>query len=265
MSFVPQAVALDIDGTVLSRVGVLPSSVQASVGRVVEAGVPVVLATGRSWRATRPVAVELGLPGGYAVSANGATVMRYDPGRPDLDEIVHASTFDPAPVVSAVLARRPDVLLAVDQVDGYFVNREFPDGDLSGEIVTRPVTEMIAAPVTRLIIRDAEGSEQEFEELAASLGFHGVEYYVGYTAWLDIAAAGVSKAAGLARVAEWIDVDASGFLALGDGRNDIEMLRWAGRGVALGDAPAETMAAADDVTARFSEHGTELELDSWFA
>lgn len=264
MSFVPKAVALDIDGTVLTRMGVLPSWVHESVRHVVDAGAPVVLATGRSWRATRPVVEQLGLPDGYAVSSNGATVMRYETARPELDHIVHAETFDPAPVVAAVLALRPDVLLAVDQVEGYYVNRLFPDGDLSGEIITRPVEEMVAAPVTRLIIRDADGSEKEFEELAASLGFHGVEYYVGYTAWLDIAAAGVSKASGLAKVAGWVGVDAADFLALGDGRNDIEMLRWAGRGVALGDAPPETHAAADAVTGLFSERGTVQELGRWF-
>lgn len=264
MSFVPKAVALDIDGTVLTRMGVLPSWVHESVRHVVDAGVPVVLATGRSWRATRPVVEQLGLPDGYAVSSNGATVMRYETARPELDHIAHAETFDPAPVVAAVLALRPDVLLAVDQVEGYYVNRLFPDGDLSGEIITRPVEGMVAAPVTRLIIRDAEGSEKEFEELAASLGFHGVEYCVGYTAWLDITAAGVSKASGLAKVAGWVGVDAADFLALGDGRNDIEMLRWAGRGVALGDAPPETHAAADAVTGFFSERGTVQELGRWF-
>jgi len=264
VSFVPKAVALDIDGTVLTRMGVLPSWVHESVRHVVDAGVPVVLATGRSWRATRPVVEQLGLPDGYAVSSNGATVMRYETARPELDHIVHAETFDPAPVVAAVLALRPDVLLAVDQVEGYYVNRLFPDGDLSGEIITRPVERMVAAPVTRLIIRDAEGSEKEFEELAASLGFHGVEYCVGYTAWLDITAAGVSKASGLAKVAGWVGVDAADFLALGDGRNDIEMLRWAGRGVALGDAPPETHAAADAVTGLFSERGTVQELGRWF-
>lgn len=264
MSFTPKAVALDIDGTVLTRMGELPTWIYDSVRQVVDAGVPVVLATGRSWRATRPIAELLGLPGGYAVSANGATVMKYATARPELDELVLAETFDPAPVVAAVLALRPSVLLAVDQLDGYYVNRTFPDGDLSGEVVTRPVEDLVAAPVTRLIIRDAEGSDKEFEELAASLGFHGVEYYVGYTAWLDITAEGVSKASGLAKVADWIGVGAADFLALGDGRNDIEMLRWAGRGVALGEAPPETQAAADAVTGLFSDRGTVTELERWF-
>jgi hydroxymethylpyrimidine pyrophosphatase-like HAD family hydrolase len=51
---------------------------------------------------------------------------------------------------------------------------------------------------------------------------------------------------------------------MGDGRNDIEMLRWAGRGVALGDACAEVQAVADDVTGCFADGGTVAELERWF-
>ena len=56
----------------------------------------------------------------------------------------------------------------------------------------------------------------------------------------------------------------SDVLALGDGRNDIEMLRWAGRGVALGDAPYEVREAADHVTGAFGDGGTAKELLRWF-
>lgn len=59
-------------------------------------------------------------------------------------------------------------------------------------------------------------------------------------------------------------IAAEDVLALGDGRNDIEMLAWAGRGVAIGDAPAEVRRAADDVTGRFGEGGTLAELRRWF-
>jgi hydroxymethylpyrimidine pyrophosphatase-like HAD family hydrolase len=263
-AFRPRAVALDVDGTVLSRTGVLPAAVAAAVRRVVAAGVPVVMATGRAWRSTRPLVEELGLPDGYAVTSNGAVTMAYETAMPARDRVVESVTFDPAPVAKAVLARRPNVALAVDHLHGYYVNRPFPDGDLSGAITICPLEQMMVEPVTRLIIRDPEGSEEEFEELANSLGYEGVEYYVGYTAWLDIAAEGVSKAAGLAGVAKRLDIPAQDFLALGDGRNDDEMLRWAGRGVALGDAPPQTQASADAVTGLFDDGGTVTELDRWF-
>ena len=53
-------------------------------------------------------------------------------------------------------------------------------------------------------------------------------------------------------------------LAIGDGRNDIEMLQWAGRGVAMGQAVEEVHAAADDVTATVYEDGAAVELGKYF-
>jgi hydroxymethylpyrimidine pyrophosphatase-like HAD family hydrolase len=53
-------------------------------------------------------------------------------------------------------------------------------------------------------------------------------------------------------------------LAFGDGRNDIEMLRWAGRGVAIGDAPPEVQQAADAVADPFADGGPVAELRRWF-
>mgnify|MGYP001756842431 FL=1 len=51
-------------------------------------------------------------------------------------------------------------------------------------------------------------------------------------------------------------------VAVGDGRNDIEMLRWAGRGVAMGQAVEEVVAAADEVTGHVDEHGLATVLRS---
>ena len=59
-------------------------------------------------------------------------------------------------------------------------------------------------------------------------------------------------------------VSAADVLAFGDGRNDIEMLRWAGRGVAVGDAPDEVKAAADDVAESVDRDGPAAELRHWF-
>ena len=53
-------------------------------------------------------------------------------------------------------------------------------------------------------------------------------------------------------------------LAIGDGRNDIEMLRWAGRGVAMGQAVDVVLDAADAVTASVYDEGAAIELDRWF-
>lgn len=252
--------ALDIDGTVVDHDGIMPEAIRRAVRLVVAAGVPVVLATGRAWHGTQPVFDELDLPPGPAVASNGAVVVSYPPQR-----IVKAVTFDPRQVIERVTDLAPGTLIAVEEIGrGYRVSGEFPGGDLTGEMIVEDVEQLSARPVTRIILRDPNGSDTDFVNLAQHLGLHGVTYFVGWSAWLDIAPYGVNKATGLADVAAALGVPASGVLAFGDGRNDIEMLTWAGRGLAIGDAPPEVRAAADGTVERFADGGPAAELRRWF-
>jgi hydroxymethylpyrimidine pyrophosphatase-like HAD family hydrolase len=253
-------VALDIDGTVVDRDGELPEAVRAAVGQVVTAGVPVVLSTGRAWHSTQPLVDALELPPGPSVCSNGAVVVSYPPER-----IVKAVTFDPRTVIDKVARLAPRTLIAVEEIGrGYRLNDHFPGGDLTGEMIIEDIDQLGSRPVTRVILRDPEASDEQFIGLARELGLHGVTYFVGWSAWIDIAPDGVTKATGLAEVAAGLGVAADEVLAFGDGRNDIEMLRWAGRGIALGDAPPEVQAAADAVSPRFADGGIVAELRHWF-
>ena len=256
----PRLVALDIDGTVVDHDGALPEAVRKAVGRVLDADVPVVLATGRSWHGTRPVFDELGLPPGPSVASNGAVVVSYPP-----QEIRKAVTFDPREVIKKVVQFAPGTLIAVEEIGrGYRLNGHFPGGDLTGEMIIESIEQLSARPVTRIILRDPDRSDEDFTSLARHLGLQGVTYFVGWSAWLDIAPLGVNKASALQDVADDLGVDPTDVLAFGDGRNDIEMLRWAGRGVAIGDAPEDVQQAADVVTDVFADGGPVAELFHWF-
>ena len=147
---------------------------------------------------------------------------------------------------------------------GYRVNAHFPTGELSGDMIITELEELVAGPVSRVIIRDPEATADDFIGLAARLGLHGTDYVVGWTAWMDLAPVGVSKASGLEHVAHTVGVTAADALAIGDGRNDIEMLRWAGRGVAMGQAVPEVHEAADATTLSVDEDGAAVELSLWF-
>jgi 5-amino-6-(5-phospho-D-ribitylamino)uracil phosphatase len=96
------------------------------------------------------------------------------------------------------------------------------------------------------------------------MGLHKVTYNVGWTAWLDIAPDGVNKATGLQIVADRLGIPVDRVLVIGDGRNDIDMLAWAGVGVAMGQAPDEVVAAADRVTGTDLEDGVAAALEAAF-
>lgn len=261
MTFAPKLVALDIDGTVVDGSGHLPDDVRSAVRRVLDADVPVVLATGRGWEATQPIFDALGLPPGWAVSANGAVVVQYPP-----LEVRREVTFDAREIIARVAQILPQSRLCVERGMERYATREFPPGELSGDVVLVPVEELGREPVSRLIIRqpESEHDTEIFDELIAELGMHEVGYFVGWSAWMDIAPVGVDKSSGLEMVCEALGVAPSDVLALGDGNNDIEMLTWAGRGVAMGDSPDAVKEAADHVTSDFADGGTAEELARWF-
>jgi Cof subfamily protein (haloacid dehalogenase superfamily) len=268
----PRLVALDIDGTIFAQPHgssvvdeTVSPAVQAAVGRAVEAGVPVVLTSGRSTFGMTHVVDLLGLRRDadgpvLGVASNGSVTFAYPP-----VEVLGAITFDASEVVARILEQMPQVLVAVEEVGiGYRVNRHFPEGEINGQITLQSVEELVAQPVTRVIIRDPEASEEDFHRLAQEAGLHDISYFIGWTAWLDLAPKGVSKASGLAQVARRLGVEAVDVLAVGDGRNDIEMLQWAGRGVAMGQASEDVLAVADEVTASVHEDGLARELERWF-
>ncbi|MFW6869049.1 HAD family hydrolase [Nocardioides sp. CPCC 206347] len=267
----PKLVALDIDGTLLKWVEGLGMSyeqvtpaVHDAVRRVLDAGAHVVLSSGRSAANMVTVADQLDLHGHgekiWIVASNGAVVLRYPP-----IEVVHEVTFDARAAVAAVLKEHPEALVAVEERGvGYLVSAPFPDGELGGTSTVAEVADMVAEPVSRVIIRDPNATAEDFVQLSGRLGLHGTDYVVGWTAWLDLAPVGVSKASGLEYVAGQLGVDRADVLAIGDGRNDIEMLQWAGRGVAMGQSVDEVKAVADDVTASVEDDGAAVELGRWF-
>ena len=78
-----------------------------------------------------------------------------------------------------------------------------------------------------------------------------------HPAFTDIVAAGNSKAAGMDAICRHYGIRQEETLAFGDGGNDIEMLQWAGIGVAMGNAADDVKAVADMVTTDVDNEGIE--------
>lgn len=249
-------VALDIDGTLIDHDQSMTQPVRESVAALREAGTHVVLATGRSLAATLPILEQLGLRRGWAVCSNGAVCLRLDPELPEGHEISDIVTFDPEPALRLLRAELPEGLFAVEDVGkGYRVSSPFPMGELAGEVTVVDFEELCELPATRVTLRAPHLSAADFLDLVERVGLHGVSYAVGWTAWLDLAPDGISKASALEMLRERIGLASGASVAIGDGRNDIEMLQWSGVGVAMGSADESTCAAADIVTTAVDRDG----------
>lgn len=253
-----------MDGTILHHDGHMSPRVAASIGALRDAGAHIVIATGRSVVATLPILHELDLirQGGVAVCSNGAITIELDPAYDDGYRTREAVTFDPRPAVELLRQARPDALVAVEEVGvGFKLSAPFPDGELQGDLRIVDHEELVSQPATRVTFRDPQGSARSFTDLVDQIGLHGVNYAVGFTAWLDLAPEGVSKGSALEQVRRDLGVEPSCTIAVGDQRNDLEMLGWAARGVAMGQAPPEVIHAADETTASVEEDGLALLLE----
>jgi hydroxymethylpyrimidine pyrophosphatase-like HAD family hydrolase len=252
----PLLIALDVDGTITDYDEALSERVRSAVAAVVRAGHHVVVATGRSLPATLPVLDRLGLDAGWTVCSNGGVTLRLDASLPDGYEITERITFDPAPALSLLRSHLPTALYAVEEVGvGYRLTAPFPPGELAGHLEYASFEELLATPATRVIVRSPEHTPQDFLRIVQDVGLHGVSYAVGWTAWLDLAPDGVSKASALEPIRAALGVDRARTVAVGDGRNDIEMFEWAARAVAMGQADPELRAVSTEVTAPVEDDG----------
>jgi Cof subfamily protein (haloacid dehalogenase superfamily) len=258
-------VALDIDGTVLHEDGTLTDATVEAVQRVAAAGHHVMLATGRSVSMTLPVLDRLGIVSPFVVCANGAIVLGRDEDAPLGYSRSRVETFDPSEVLNTIRGHLESASFAVEDADGLFrYTGTFPDGALAAASEQVDFDELTRTRATRVVVISPDHRIDEFLAIVDRMGLHKVTYNVGWTAWLDIAPDGVNKATGLQYVADRLRIPRERTLVIGDGRNDIDMLEWAGVGVAMGQAPDEVIASADRVTGTDRQDGVAAALAEAF-
>jgi Cof subfamily protein (haloacid dehalogenase superfamily) len=264
-------VASDVDGTLLDALeGVSPRTLRV-LARVAAAAVPVVLASGRPPR-WMPHIARLARVDGYAVCANGAVTYHIG-----TDEVVSARTIDPVllrDVGDALIRVIPGCSFAAERVGARASDTDpAPFVAESGYAhpwgqdphLAVPRAEVLGRECTKLMVRRPEmPSEEMLLAARAALGEAVDLTFSSGDGLLEVNACGVSKATGLAEVAARLGVDAAEVLAFGDMPNDLEMLRWAGHGVAMGNAHPSLLDTADEVTASNADDGVAKVLQRWF-
>jgi hydroxymethylpyrimidine pyrophosphatase-like HAD family hydrolase len=201
----PRLVATDLDGTLVRSDGTVSDRTRAALALVEQAGATLVLVTGRPPRWMAPVVAETGHRG-VAVCANGALVYDLRTERVVRSHLMDAGAA--AQVVEALRRDVPGIAFAVEQgpvdgVPGGFGREEVyvPRWDV-GDVLVAPLEELVAAGAVKLLARhDAMTSDDLLAVARQSLGGLAEATHSSADGLLEISAAGISKASGLAALA----------------------------------------------------------------
>jgi len=254
-------IASDIDGTLLHDDGTMSDRTVAALRAAEHAGLTVVLCTGRPPRWMKPIAERTGHTG-LCLCANGAVV--YDL---HTESVIESFPFEvdvARRLATAIKTAIPEAQMAVERVDGMWREAAYvPLAKLGHTEVT--FEEMLAEPMVKILAKHPELDATELAAAAhaavAELAELAETTYGGRTV-IEISAVGVTKAFGIERLAAERGIDAAGVVAFGDMPNDIPMLTWAGRGVAVANAHPDVIEAADETCPSNEDDGPASVIES---
>jgi Cof subfamily protein (haloacid dehalogenase superfamily) len=249
--------AIDLDGTLVNHDLVMNPRDVAAVKAASASGVTVVLATGRMFKSSLRFAQPLGLRGPI-INYQGAVVREIASG-----EVWYRCELT-VPMQQRVLALAEPkdwhVNAYVDEV--VYTARARPEADLYARIAMVPyevvgrLSNWVRQDSTKMVLVDLDPEEvpARMTELTAWMG--DVARVTRSLDWfVEVVNPEVSKAAALAMVADRLGIAQAEVCAIGDNTNDEDMVRWAGFGVAMGNAPAALKALAKHVTGTVDEAG----------
>lgn len=264
-------IATDLDGTLLDDAGLVSPRTRAALNAARDAGIPTVPVTARQPIGLRPIAAQAGFDG-WALCGNGAYGVHLSTGEHLFAEEIPSAVQQE--LADALLEVIPDLLFAsvrdagegfVAQ-DGYAaiadVNDHKRHPDSMGGV---PLAYVVGAPSLKLVIRHPSVPIPEIFAALQSLGLTGFEATLSGAPFVEVMAQGVTKATGLAQVCARLGVDRNEVLAFGDALNDLEMLQWAGHGVAVANAIDVVRDAADEVTSANAEDGVAQVIERMLA
>ncbi|SMX67554.1 hypothetical protein BI49514_00473 [Brevibacterium iodinum ATCC 49514] len=254
-------VASDIDGTLLLNWKPISTATIDAIHRCQDAGIPFVLVTGRPMRWLAPIAEQI--PDlGRVVCLNGAVV--YDIAS---QSVIDAHTIDSqtlAEITAAVRVDHPDARFAYETLNGGFIDREFVTGRPREARIIDDVSELAGEDVVKVLVRLATSDSQAMHDLIDPLvdGTCHASFSEPDNGLVELAPFGITKAKTLSDLCDHLGVARSQVMAFGDMPNDIEMLSWAGHGVAMGNALGSVKAIAAAVTEAVDDDGVARYLDA---
>jgi Cof subfamily protein (haloacid dehalogenase superfamily) len=256
--------ALDLDGTLLRSDGSISERTRRALRAAQGAGLTLMSVTARPPRRVRQIAGAIGL-GGLSICSNGAVL--YDLAQDGVIETVQLAERIAIELITKLRRELPGVCFAVEAglrygcEPAYAIPGEHPHDRADPALLRDDALVLCQLGVTKLIIQHAASP---LEELLRVTRHHaGVLASVTHSgsAFVEVAAPSVTKALALEAYCAARGVSAAAVIAFGDMPNDLPMLAWAGRGVAVANAHPEVLAAADEITAANDEEGVAIVLE----
>ncbi|MDM5224934.1 HAD family hydrolase [Cytobacillus sp. NJ13] len=244
-----RAIFIDMDGTLLKASNYISERNKEAIYRLIDQGVMVFLATGRHYEVTAPYHKEIGLQTPM-ICLNGAAIHDAETGRATQIKTVrlneerfhHLTSESPCNVI-------------IHTATGLFckeTNEEIDYWTKVGKIPPQYIGDLRQATyqdVLKYSVRTGAASP----ELSAL--FKSEAGVIDWDDGFELVAPDVSKWAAIKSLLAEFQISPNEVAAIGDGPNDIEMLRHAGTGVAMGNASEKVKAAADFVTEHHENDG----------
>lgn len=267
--------ALDLDGTLLDARSRIPKENARAVRLAQQAGVQIVLCTGRNVREVRRFSEQLEAEPDWLVTANGAAVQKPNDAKPAFFDGLDERMLDIILTECAAIDTDPCLYTTQDLYYGHAFRHFLENLQRRGRVVMdeadegyhfvadrnawrtvlknepRPFTKAILyhddpeaiAPLTKALERYG------IFELAPSVMFGGELRNV------EVNRMGVHKGRGLEWLAQHLGCTLENVIAIGDSENDLTMLQMAGLGVAMANSEPSIRAAADVITGSNTENG----------
>lgn len=257
-------VALDLDGTLLRSDGSISERTQHALRAAQAAGLTLISVTARPPRRVRQIADAIGL-GGLSICSNGGVL--YDLDRDGVVEKVELAEQIAVGLIAKLRLELPGVRFAVEAglrygcEPGYAIPSEHPHDHVDPALLRDDALALCRLGVTKLIIQHAES---KLEALLRVTRLHaGALASVTHSGsdFVEVAAASVTKSLALEAYCTARGISAAAVIAFGDMPNDLPMLEWAGRGVAVANAHPEALNVADEITASNEEDGVAIVLE----
>ena len=251
--------ALDLDGTLTNSAKEITPRTRAALDAAMEKGVTIVLASGRPTVGVRPVADTLGLPerGGCILAYNGGKIVDCRTG-----ETLYQRQFPPEliPAVCAFAAETDTAVLSYDKTgvvserpEDPWVQREAAINRIPAQKVEH-LADYLDYPVCKLLMTVPPARMAEVEALAQARFGGQIGVFRSCDFFLELVPLGVGKDTSLDAVLRARGLGPEHLMAVGDGMNDLPMIRYAGVGVAMANADPAVKARADYVTAADNDH-----------